>query len=105
MSVNSIGFPNSYLCISGSSISEETRRKLIALGIDPNTVYSESQARAIIEQVLALRKDSNQPIPIEFKNTVEAAKNNNDKQTKENSENMLSLLDYDSNMKKIILGL
>ena len=29
----------------------------------------------------------------------------NDKQTKENSENMLSLLDYDSNMKKIILGL
>lgn len=105
MSINSIGFQNSYLCISGSSLSEATKRKLIALGIDPSTVHSESEAKALIEQVLELRKSSNQPIPVEFKNEVNINKNSIEKQTEENSENMLSLLDYDSSLKKIILGL
>ena len=105
MSINSIGFSNAYLCFSGSSLSESTKRKLIALGIDPSTVQSESQAKAIIEQVLELRKSSNQPIPAEFKNSIELNKSAAENQTADNSENMLSLLDYDSSLKKIILGL
>jgi len=36
-------------CYSGTSvISEETRRQLIALGIDPSTVTSEAQAKQLI---------------------------------------------------------
>lgn len=103
MSINSIGFQGSFICFSGSLLSEATRRKLIALGIDPSTVKSESEAKAIIEQILEMRKSSKQPIPLEFKNEIN--KNETEKQTKENSENMLSLLDYDSSLKKIILGL
>jgi len=41
---------NTYHSFSSSLISEETRRKLISLGIDPSTVTSESQAKIIIEK-------------------------------------------------------
>lgn len=43
---------NSYSCFgmnTGSVLSEETKRKLRELGIDPSTVSSEAQAQALIE--------------------------------------------------------
>lgn len=103
MSINSVGFSNSYICFCGSSITEATRRKLIALGIDPSTVSSEAEARAIIERVLEARKNAGLPVPFEEeKNKI---KQNITTQTEENSENMMSMLNYDSNLKRIMLGL
>lgn len=47
MSINAVGFGSGYY--SGSNgLCEETRRKLLALGIDPSTVTSESQAQILI---------------------------------------------------------
>lgn len=47
MSINAVGFGSGYY--SGSNVlSEETRRKLRALGIDPSTVASEAQAQILI---------------------------------------------------------
>lgn len=43
---------NTYSCFclnTGSVLSEETKRKLRELGIDPSTVSSEAQAQALIE--------------------------------------------------------
>lgn len=52
MFINSVG---SYYGYTGSNgLSEETRRKLIALGIDPSTVTSEAQAKILIEKLLQI---------------------------------------------------
>jgi len=104
MSIRTIGFINSNFCVVGSPISEATKRKLIALGIDPSTVHSESEARSLIEGILALRKNANIPVPFgDEKTKISEIKNVN--QTNTNSENMISLLEYDSSLKRIILGL
>lgn len=62
MSINAIGFNNGY-CSSVSSLSEETRRKLLALGIDPSAVMSEAQAQMLIAQLQSSQK-INQTIEI-----------------------------------------
>ena len=66
MSINSIGQLGSYGGggFGSGGISEETRRKLIALGIDPRTVTSEAQAQALIQNAIKIRKSSNTPLPI-----------------------------------------
>ncbi len=56
MSINAISFSGGWGL--PSSISEETRRRLIALGIDPSTVTSEAQAQILIENALKLQKVS-----------------------------------------------
>lgn len=38
-------------CVSGSRLSEETKRKLRRLGIEPSTVTSEAQAQALITKL------------------------------------------------------
>lgn len=38
-------------CVSGSRLSEETKRKLRQLGIEPSTVTSETQAQALITKL------------------------------------------------------
>lgn len=38
-------------CVSGSRLSEETKRKLRQLGIEPSTVTSEAQAQALITKL------------------------------------------------------
>jgi hypothetical protein len=48
MSINSISSICGYS--SASYLSEETKRKLLALGIDPSTVTSETQAKKLIEK-------------------------------------------------------
>ncbi len=66
MSVNLIGQIGNYGSggFGGGGISEETRRKLIALGIDPRTVTSEAQAQALIQNAIKIRKSSNTPLPV-----------------------------------------
>ena len=51
MSIRSISFHNSDFFYGGSNLSEATKSKLIALGIDPSNVTSESQAQVIIEAI------------------------------------------------------
>ena len=65
MSINSIGQIGSYGGgLGGGGISEETRRKLIALGIDPRTVTSEAQAQALIQNAIKIRKSAKIPLPV-----------------------------------------
>jgi len=65
MSINTIGQLNSYGGgFGGGGISEETRRKLIALGIDPRTVTSEAQAQILIKNAVQIRKNSKVPLPV-----------------------------------------
>ena len=66
MSINSIGQLGSYGGGFGSygGISEETRRKLIALGIDPRTVTSEAQAQILIKNAIQMRKSAKIPLPV-----------------------------------------
>lgn len=52
MFINSVGAYYGYF--GSNCLSEETRRKLIALGIDPSTVASEAQAKALIEKILQI---------------------------------------------------
>lgn len=65
MSVNSLASLGGY-CISGvSTLSESTKRKLQALGIDPSCVTSEAQAQSLInaaqtrQQVQKANNESN----------------------------------------------
>lgn len=65
MSINSIGQIGYYGGgFGGGGISEETRRKLIALGIDPRTVTSEAQAQALIQNAIKIRKSAKIPLPV-----------------------------------------
>lgn len=50
MSINSIGNLSAFIVIP-DKLSEQTKRKLIALGIDPSTVSSESEALRLIEAI------------------------------------------------------
>ena len=50
MSINNIGSLSGFIVIQ-DRLSEQTRRKLIALGIDPSTVSSESEALRLIESI------------------------------------------------------
>lgn len=72
MPINSIGQIN---CYEGfgfrgfeGGISEETKRKLIALGIDPKTVQSEAQAQILINETIKIRKSAKIPLPLEVCN-------------------------------------
>ena len=51
MSINSIGFLGNSGNIP-SKLSEELRQKLLALGIDPSSVSSDTEARILIENLL-----------------------------------------------------
>ena len=61
MGINPTSLINSYFGAGNSTLSEETRRRLIALGIDPSTVNSEAQAQIIIQNVLRAENISSQP--------------------------------------------
>lgn len=52
MFINSVGSYYGY--VGSNCLSEETRRKLIALGIDPSMVSSEAQAKVLIEKLLQI---------------------------------------------------
>lgn len=54
MSINSIGFLGGYFH-GNTGLSEETKQKLLALGIDPSTVVSEVQAKILIENMIKMQ--------------------------------------------------
>ncbi|MBD5402172.1 hypothetical protein HDR58_05165 [bacterium] len=52
MSINGIPSSGWFLPLNQSNLSEETKKKLRELGIDPSTVSSEAQAKALIASIL-----------------------------------------------------
>lgn len=59
MSINSITAFGSYQAASGCQLSEETKQKLKALGIDPTTVTSEAQAKLLIANAMQQKQAVN----------------------------------------------
>lgn len=59
MSINSVGYFGTYNFSKTSTLSEETKQKLLALGIDPSTILSESQAQIIIDNILKIQGINN----------------------------------------------
>ena len=53
MELTGVSQYSGFCFLSGSSLSEETRKKLRELGIDPSTVTSEAQAQALIASIKA----------------------------------------------------
>ncbi|MBQ8459626.1 hypothetical protein IJ541_05945 [bacterium] len=96
MSVNGIG---SFYIFTGSALSEETKRKLRALGIDPQNVTSESQAYILIKD--ALRKRAvDEAQTFEQKMVSEA-----ESETNKNYDVIVQMLNMNANVNKYILGL
>ena len=94
---------NKYQCFASSLISEETRRKLIALGIDPSTVSSETQAKILIAKAEGTYKSLN----IENTKTTESEElNDKNEDENKNTENAILLsFVYNAEINKVILGL
>lgn len=103
MSLNSVS-SNLYFCVySTQKISEETRKKLIALGINPNTVTSEAQAQALIakiEKTQSVKEPTNES---SSKNTISSEQ---DYETQKNNENAIfSMFEMDANLNKLLFKL
>ncbi len=59
MSINSIGYFGTYNFCKNGNLSEETKQKLLALGIDPSVILSESQAQILIDNILKIQSINN----------------------------------------------
>ena len=96
MSVNSIGF---FGIFGGGYLSEETKRKLRALGIDPVNVTSESQAQILIREALKKQKLT-EVETFEQKMVSEA-----ESEMKNNQDTVFQMMNMTVNVNKYILGL
>lgn len=102
MSINSIGNLSAFIVIP-DKLTEQTKRKLIALGIDPSTVSSESEALRLIESIE--RKKEVQKVDNES-NSKNIISNEEEVHTKKrNEEAIFSMLNMSANVNKFILGL
>lgn len=102
MSINSIGNLSAFIVIP-DKLSEQTKRKLIALGIDPSTVSSESEALRLIEAIE--RKKEVQKVDNES-NSKNIISNEEEVHTKKrNEEAIFAMLNMSANVNKFILGL
>lgn len=103
MSLNSVS-SNLYFCVySAQKISDETRRKLIALGIDPNTVTSEAQAKALIAQVektQVVKETSNES---SSKNQISSTEDF--ERQKDNETAIFNMFEMDANLNKLLFKL
>lgn len=103
MWINSIGNSSCFFYTNGNTLSEQIRKKLLALGIDPNTVKSETEAISIIRNIennKAVQKIDNES---NSKNTCTAEEELKTK--KQNEENIYLMLKMTANVNKFILGL
>ena len=102
MSINSIGNLSAFIVIP-DKLTEQTKRKLIALGIDPSTVSSESEALRLIEAIE--RKKEVQKVDNESnsKNIISNEEEVNTK--KRNEEAIFAMLNMSANVNRFILGL
>ena len=102
MSLNSV--PASfYFCLySGPKLKEETIRKLISLGINPNTVSSEAQAQNLIAQIENTQavKETNES---SSKGTLTAEENL--KKKKDNEVAIFQMFEMDANINKLLFKL
>lgn len=96
MSINGIGF---FPIFGGGYLSEETKRKLRALGIDPVNVTSESQAYILIRD--ALKKQA----LTEAQAFEQKVISENESQVKKTHDEILNMLNMTANVNKYILGL
>ena len=96
MSINSIGY---FGIFGGGYLSEETKRKLRALGIDPMKVTSESQAKILIRD--ALRQQALTEVEtFEQKMITEA-----EEELKHNGDAVFQMMNMTANVNRYILGL
>ncbi len=102
MSINNIGSLSGFIVIQ-DRLSEQTRRKLIALGIDPSTVSSESEALRLIELIERKKEVQKVDNQSNSKNTVSGEEEVSTK--KRNEEAIFSMLNMSANVNKFILGL
>lgn len=103
-SISSIASTQTYSITAGASqqcsvLKEETIQKLLALGIDPSTVTSESQAQLLIAQTEAAKNKENNPEQEEGGNQQEKHK------AELLQQNIFNTMDMISLSNKLILGL
>lgn len=82
-----------------ATLKEETIQKLLALGIDPTSVTSESQAQTLIAQAEAAKNKQNNPEQEEGGNQQEKHK------AELLQQNIFNTMDMISLSNKLILGL
>lgn len=97
-SITSLHQIPSFITVSGSGkvLSEATIMRLLALGIDPSTVTSESQAQILIAQAEAASKQSD---------SQHGGKQQEEKHKSELQQNIFNAMDMVSLSNKLILGL
>ena len=96
MSVNGIGY---FGIFGGGYLSEETKRKLRALGIDPVNVTSESQAKILIRD--ALKKQALTEVEAFEQKMISEAES----ELKNNSDTVFQMMNMTANVNRYILGL
>lgn len=96
MSINGIGY---FGIFGGGYLSEETKRKLRALGIDPRTVTSESQARVLIREAV-----KNQALT-EVQNFEQKMVNESESELEKNQDVVFQMMNTTAYVNKFILGL
>ena len=100
-SINTITHVSSFVISSGvSTLSKETIQRLLALGIDPTTVTSETQARFLIEQAEAAKKRENND-----SEEQEGGKQQEKYKAELIQQNMFDKMDMISVSNRLILGL
>ena len=102
MWINNVGNISAFIVIPDKP-SEQTKRKLIALGIDPSTVPSESEALRLIETIEHKKEVQKVDNESNSKNTVSDEEEVRIK--KQNEEAIFSMFDMRGNVNKFVLGL
>ena len=93
MSINGIG---SFYIFGGGMLSEETIRKLRALGIDPKFVTSESEARMLIREA-SKRQKVEETQSFEQKMVTES-----ESELKKNEDTILQMLNMTAYVNKYV---
>lgn len=102
MWINNIGNVSAFIVIP-NKLTEQTRRKLIALGINPNTVSSESEAIRIIEAIE--RKKEIQKVENESNSKNTVCDEEEVRIKKQNEDALYSMFNMNANINKFVLGL
>ncbi len=84
---------------SGRVLSQTTIERLLALGIDPSTVQTESQAQVLIAQAEAAKNQNNNP------EQEEGGKQQEKHKAELIQQNIYNTMDMISTSNKLILGL
>ena len=103
MSLNGVPASFHFCVYSAPKLKEDTIRKLIALGINPNTVASEAEAQALIAQIEkteAVKEVTNES---SSKNTLTAEENL--KKKKDNEIAIFQMFEMDANINKLLFKL